>query len=86
MNVVFCWQLRGIATALTREALRITRESGRRIVTLQASSEGEPVCANIGFETVARYRLFQFPSSDRTGAAYARRLAGKPQPGVLLRS
>jgi ribosomal protein S18 acetylase RimI-like enzyme len=51
---------RGIATALTHEALRITRESGRRIATLQASSEGEPVYANIGFETVGRYRLFEF--------------------------
>jgi ribosomal protein S18 acetylase RimI-like enzyme len=51
---------RGIATALTREALRITRESGRRVATLQASSEGEPVYQRIGFETVARYRLFRF--------------------------
>jgi ribosomal protein S18 acetylase RimI-like enzyme len=49
---------RGVATALTLEALRITRESGRRIATLQASSEGEPVYRGIGFETVARYRLF----------------------------
>jgi len=49
----------GIATALTREALRIARESGRRIATLQASSEGEPVYRKIGFETVARYRLFE---------------------------
>ncbi|HEY6791994.1 MAG TPA: GNAT family N-acetyltransferase [Trebonia sp.] len=55
------YRRRGIATALTREALRITRESGRRIAALQASSEGEPVYRNIGFQTVARYRLFQFP-------------------------
>jgi len=55
------YRRRGIATALTREALRITRESGRRIATLQASREGEPVYRNIGFETVSRYRLFQFP-------------------------
>ena len=54
------YRRRGIGTALTREALRITRESGRRIATLQASSEGEPVYRSIGFETVARYRLFQF--------------------------
>jgi ribosomal protein S18 acetylase RimI-like enzyme len=51
---------RGIATALTREALRIARTSGRRIVTLQASREGEPVYRAIGFETVTRYRLFSF--------------------------
>ncbi|MEU8086681.1 GNAT family N-acetyltransferase [Micromonospora sp. NPDC049101] len=52
---------RGIATALTREALRITRESGRRIATLQSSAEGEPVYLRIGFDTVARYRLYQLP-------------------------
>lgn len=51
---------RGIATALTLEALRITRDSGRRIATLQASSDGEPLYARIGFTTVGRYRLFQF--------------------------
>lgn len=54
------FQRQGIATALTREALRITRRSGRRIATLQASSEGEPVYRKIGFETVARYRLYTF--------------------------
>lgn len=53
---------RGVATALTRQALRITRETGRSIVTLQATSEGEPVYRKIGFEEVARYRLFQFPA------------------------
>jgi ribosomal protein S18 acetylase RimI-like enzyme len=51
----------GIATALTREALRITGRSGRRIATLQASPEGEPVYQKIGFETVAEYCLFSFP-------------------------
>jgi GNAT superfamily N-acetyltransferase len=53
------YRRRGIATALTRDALRIIGESGRRIATLQASSEGEPVYRQIGFETVARYRLFK---------------------------
>ncbi|WP_426507466.1 GNAT family N-acetyltransferase [Dactylosporangium sp. McL0621] len=52
---------RGVATALTMEALRITRDSGRRIATLQASSEGEPVYRRIGFATVSRYRLFRLP-------------------------
>ncbi|WP_327035102.1 GNAT family N-acetyltransferase [Micromonospora ureilytica] len=52
---------RGVATALTREALRITSESGRRIATLQSSAEGEPVYRQIGFDTVARYRLYQLP-------------------------
>ncbi|WP_433113755.1 GNAT family N-acetyltransferase [Micromonospora sp. CA-246542] len=55
------YRRRGIATALILESLRIVRESGRRIVTLQASSDGEPVYRRIGFETVTRYRLFQFP-------------------------
>ncbi|MGC4857113.1 GNAT family N-acetyltransferase [Micromonospora sp. DT4] len=53
---------RGVATALTREALRITRETGRSVVTLQATSEGEPVYRKIGFEEVSRYRLYQFPA------------------------
>ncbi|GAA2216020.1 GNAT family N-acetyltransferase [Nonomuraea monospora] len=51
---------RGIATALTLDALRIARNSGRRIATLQSSSEGEPVYRRIGFETVSHYRLFAF--------------------------
>jgi ribosomal protein S18 acetylase RimI-like enzyme len=51
---------RGIATALTREALGIARTNGHPLVTLQASSEGEPVYQAIGFETVTRYRLFAF--------------------------
>ncbi|WP_326626772.1 GNAT family N-acetyltransferase [Nonomuraea fuscirosea] len=51
---------RGIATALTLDALRIARNSGRRIATLQSSSEGRPVYRRIGFETVSHYRLFAF--------------------------
>jgi ribosomal protein S18 acetylase RimI-like enzyme len=58
------YRRRGIATALTREALRITRISGRRIATLQSSSEGEPVYLNIGFEAVGRYRLFHLPQGN----------------------
>ncbi|MET8281707.1 GNAT family N-acetyltransferase [Micromonospora sp. NPDC005174] len=52
---------RGIATALTLEALRVARGAGRQIVTLQSSSEGEPVYRQIGFDTVTRYRLYQLP-------------------------
>ncbi|GIG02921.1 GNAT family N-acetyltransferase [Catellatospora citrea] len=52
---------RGIATALTLDALRIVRESGRRVATLQASSDGEPVYRRIGFETVSHYRMFRLP-------------------------
>ena len=51
---------RGIATALTLDALRIARTAGRRIATLQASKAGEPVYRRIGFQTVAQYLLFSF--------------------------
>lgn len=57
------YRRRGIATALTREALRITRASGRSIVTLQASSEGEPVYRDVGFETMGRYHLYHLRSA-----------------------
>ncbi|MEV1238478.1 hypothetical protein ACIBO2_44740 [Nonomuraea sp. NPDC050022] len=49
-----------MATALTLDALRIARNSGRRIATLQSSSEGRPVYRRIGFETVSPCRLFAF--------------------------
>lgn len=52
----------GIATALTREALRLTGESGRGYATLQASRQGAPVYRNMGFQAVGRYRLFRFPA------------------------
>lgn len=55
------YRRRGIATTLILEALRITRESGRRIATLQASSEGERMYRRIGFETVGLYQHFKFP-------------------------
>ncbi|GFJ93677.1 GNAT family N-acetyltransferase [Phytohabitans rumicis] len=53
---------RGIATALTLDALRIARLTGRRIATLQSSSEGALVYRRIGFETVGRYQRFAFPA------------------------
>jgi ribosomal protein S18 acetylase RimI-like enzyme len=56
------YRRQGVATALTVEALRIARESGRRIVTLQATSDGEPVYRRIGFKTVSYYRLFSLPA------------------------
>ncbi|WP_203824791.1 GNAT family N-acetyltransferase [Actinoplanes palleronii] len=55
------YRRRGIASALTLEALRITRETGRRFATLQSSSDGLPVYEKIGFQTVAHYDLYQLP-------------------------
>ncbi|HUN33158.1 MAG TPA: GNAT family N-acetyltransferase [Trebonia sp.] len=54
------YRRRGIATALTREAVWLTGETGRQFATLQATAEGEPVYQNIGFTTVSSYRLFHF--------------------------
>jgi ribosomal protein S18 acetylase RimI-like enzyme len=56
------YQRRGIATALTREALRLTGASGRRYATLQATEQGRPVYQRMGFETVSSYRFFRFPA------------------------
>lgn len=56
------YRRRGVATALTREALRITRDTGRRIATLQASPAGEPVYRAIGFATVGHYQMFAPPA------------------------
>ncbi|KPI14368.1 GCN5-related N-acetyltransferase [Actinobacteria bacterium OK006] len=49
---------RGIGTELTAAALNAGREQGLRIGSLQASSMGVPVYERMGFEEVARYRLF----------------------------
>ena len=52
----------GIATALTLAALRLAREAGRTVVTLQASAAGQPVYQRIGFETVGGYALYALPA------------------------
>ncbi|MFM9498973.1 GNAT family N-acetyltransferase [Streptomyces galilaeus] len=49
---------RGIGTALTAAALDAGRERGLRTGSLQASRMGTPVYERMGFEEVARYRLF----------------------------
>jgi ribosomal protein S18 acetylase RimI-like enzyme len=54
------YRQRGIATALTTETLRLAREAGLSIATLQASSMGQRVYRRIGFETVTHYRRFAF--------------------------
>jgi GNAT superfamily N-acetyltransferase len=53
------YQRRGIATALTLEALRVAREAGHDVATLQASPSGRPVYERIGFTTISQYRLFR---------------------------
>jgi GNAT superfamily N-acetyltransferase len=60
------YRRRGVATAVTLEALRIAREAGHDVATLQASSMGRPVYEQIGFTTVSHYRLFQFAEPEET--------------------
>ncbi|MDN3357265.1 GNAT family N-acetyltransferase [Actinomadura sp. DC4] len=57
---------RGVATALTLEAMRIAREAGHEVATLQASSMGRPVYERIGFTTVSHYRLFEFGPAEES--------------------
>ncbi|MDO0939072.1 GNAT family N-acetyltransferase [Streptomyces sp. DG2A-72] len=52
----------GIGAALTSAALRVGQERGLRVGTLQGSEMGEPVYLRMGFETVAKYQLFQLPT------------------------
>ncbi|MFJ5266214.1 GNAT family N-acetyltransferase [Streptomyces sp. NPDC088387] len=54
----------GIGTALTAAALAAGRERGLRLATLQSSPDGFPVYRRMGFETVAEYGLYQFPTDD----------------------
>ncbi|MFB9831280.1 GNAT family N-acetyltransferase [Actinoallomurus acaciae] len=61
------YRRRGVATALTLESLRVAREAGHDVATLQASSMGRPVYERIGFTTVSHYRLFGFDPADETG-------------------
>jgi GNAT superfamily N-acetyltransferase len=56
------YRRQGIGAAVTAAALRAGRDRGLRVATLQASGMGAPVYARMGFETVAEYRLFRFPT------------------------
>jgi ribosomal protein S18 acetylase RimI-like enzyme len=47
---------RGIGAALTAAALRVGRERGLRVGTLQSSRPGQPVYRRLGFHTVSQYR------------------------------
>jgi GNAT superfamily N-acetyltransferase len=58
------YRRRGIATALTLEALWFAREAGLEVATLQASALGQPVYERIGFTTVSHYRLFALDPAD----------------------
>jgi GNAT superfamily N-acetyltransferase len=58
------YRRRGIASALTLEALRVSRDAGHSVATLQASAMGQPVYERIGFTTVTHYRLFGFDPAE----------------------
>ncbi|MDP9793864.1 ribosomal protein S18 acetylase RimI-like enzyme [Catenuloplanes nepalensis] len=55
------YRRRGISTALTVEALRLAQAAGHRVMTLQASSMGEPVYRSAGFRTVDSWRFLRLP-------------------------
>jgi GNAT superfamily N-acetyltransferase len=57
------YRRRGIGAALTAAALRVGRERGRRVGTLQASSMGRPVYRRMGLQVVAEYRVFSLPTA-----------------------
>ncbi|WP_459837437.1 GNAT family N-acetyltransferase [Catenuloplanes niger] len=52
---------RGISTALTVAALRLAQAAGHRVMTLQASSMGEPVYRSAGSRVVDSWRFFRLP-------------------------
>lgn len=54
------YRRRGIATALSAEAIRIARDAGAGIVTLQTSEDGAGVYRALGFQEVGSYRFFGF--------------------------
>ena len=51
------WRRQGVAARLMDEVLRWTREDGRRVVTLHASSEGRPLYERLGFAPTNELRL-----------------------------
>lgn len=55
------YRRRGFATALMHEAMRIAREAGCRIATLQAERVGELTYLPFGYQRVSSYRLFTMP-------------------------
>lgn len=54
---------RGIGAALTAAAMRIGREHGMSVCTLQASSQGQPVYRRLGFVQVSELVLYSPPSA-----------------------
>lgn len=52
---------KGLGRALTAAAANAGIELGAELVSLQASSMGEPVYSAMGFETIYRYRLLMAP-------------------------
>jgi ribosomal protein S18 acetylase RimI-like enzyme len=57
---------RGYGEAVTRHVLRVARDAGLRIATLQASTAGRGIYERIGFRERCRFRLHEWrPSADR---------------------
>ncbi|MEV6010797.1 GNAT family N-acetyltransferase [Streptomyces sp. NPDC051976] len=54
---------RGVGAALTAAAMRIGRDHGMAVCTLQASSQGQPVYTRLGFERVSEVVLYSPPAA-----------------------
>ena len=73
---------RGIATAVVRAAVALSRKLGHGRVVLHASAMGRPVYERLGFRPTREMRLFLDPADrrrdDRNRAAEAARGGGRP--------
>lgn len=50
----------GLGAAVTAAAVRLGRERGARLATLQATPLGRPLYHSLGFTTAAEYKIFAF--------------------------